>query len=142
MHKPGLTLWWKMMGSLVGLVLITMIIVLISVSVLVENRIRTDITRNFEETGRLFERIQEIRFRLLFQTGILLADAPIIKGAVSTGDPATVMQIIQDELMPLLDFDPILPDSLLTDDYFFNQDSLGVLLILDRNGYPLGQLSS
>lgn len=142
MNKPGLTLWWKMMGSLVGLVLITMIIVLISVSVLVENRIRTDITRNFEETGRLFERIQEIRFRLLFQTGILLADAPIIKGAVSTGDPATVMQIIQDELMPLLDFDPILPDSLLTDDYFFNQDSLGVLLILDRNGYPLGQLSS
>jgi hypothetical protein len=25
MNKPGLTLWWKMMGSLVGLVLITMI---------------------------------------------------------------------------------------------------------------------
>lgn len=136
------TLWWKMMGSLVGLVLVTMIIVLISVSLLLENRIQKDITQNFEETGRLFERIQEIRFRLLYQTAILLADVPILKGAISTGDEVTVTQIIQNDLMPLLDFDPVLPDSLLSDEYFFNPDSLGILLILDRNGYPLGQLGS
>ena len=142
MNRFGFTLWWKMMGSLVGLVLVTIIVVLISVSQLLENRIQKDITQNFEETGRLFERIQEIRFRLLYQTAILLADVPILKGAISTGDEVTVTQIIQNNLMPLLDFDPVLPDSLLSDEYFFNQDSLGVLLILDRNGYPLGQLTS
>ncbi len=127
---------------MVGLVLVTLIVVLISVSQLLDNRIRQDITRNFEETGRLFERIQEIRFRLLYQTAILLADVPMLKGAISTGDQETVTQIIQNGLTPLLDFDPILPDSLLTEDYFYNQDSLGVLLVLDKNGYPLGQLGS
>src|SRR5690606_7175181 len=131
MNRFGFTLWWKMMGSLVGLVLVTIIVVLISVSLLLENRIQKDITQNFEETGRLFERIQEIRFRLLYQTAILLADVLILKGAISTGDEITVTQIIQNNLMPLLDFDPVLPDSLLSDEYFFNQDSLGVLLILD-----------
>lgn len=142
MTRIRFTLWSKMMGSMVGLVLVTLIVVLISVSQLLDSRIRQDITRNFEETGRLFERIQEIRFRLLYQTAILLADVPILKGAISTGDQETVTQIIQNGLTPLLDFDPILPDSLLTEDYFYNQDSLGVLLVLDKNGYPLGQLGS
>ncbi len=140
--RKGLSLWWKMMLSIVSLVVLIVVIVLISSSQLFENRIRDDITRNFEETGRIFERIQEIRFRLLYQTAVLLADAPVLKNAVSTGDVNTVTSLIQNDLIALLDFDPILPDSLLDNPAFFNQDSLGVVLILDRNGYPLGQLSS
>jgi class 3 adenylate cyclase len=140
--RKGVSLWWKMMLSIVSLVILIVIIVLITSTQMFENRITTDITRNFQETGRIFERIQEIRFRLLYQTAVLLADTPVLKNAVSTGDVNTVTNLIQNDLIALLDFDPILPDSLLENVAFFNQDSLGIVLVLDRNGYPLGQLSS
>lgn len=141
MYTPGRSLWWKLMLSFVGLVFVAMLIVLVSVSTLVENRIRADIQQNFEETGRIFERIQEIRYRLLYQTAILLADVPSLKGVMSTGDRATAAAFIRNDLSPLLEFDPLLPDSLLTDELFLNPDSLGLILLLDHNGYPLGQLS-
>jgi len=136
-----MSLWWKLTGSMAGLVVLVMTAVLITVSGLVERRIRNDINQNFEETGRIFERIQEIRFRLLYQTAILLTDLPIVKGAISTGDQQTVTQLIQNDLQPLLDFDPVLSDAVLQSGDFSHPDSLGLLLILDKNGYPLGQLS-
>lgn len=142
MKSIRLPLWWKLTGSMAGLVFVVMSVVLVLVSALVEQRIRADITRNFDETGRTFERIQEIRFRLLYQTAILLTDLPTVKGAMSTGDRETVTQLIRNDLQPLLDFDPVLSDAVLQSGDFSHPDSLGLLLILDRNGYPLGQLTA
>ncbi len=142
MKSSFFSLRWKLLSGFVGLVLITVLSLLIGVGQLVENRIRDDIDTNFQEAGRIFERIQDIRFRQLRQTAILLADIPSLKAAISTGDTVTVTQKIRDELRYLLDFDPIIPDSLIPESFFTNPDSSGLLLVSDNQGKPLGQLST
>lgn len=140
--NKGLSIRWKLLIGFVGIVVLTVIILLFSVSQIFENRIREDINSNFVEAGRIFERIQDIRFRQLRQTAILLAEAPSLKAAVSTGDTNTVNQKIRDELRYLLDFDPILPDSLLPESFFINPDSSGLFLVCDAQGIPLGQMAT
>lgn len=142
MNLSNLSLRWKLLSGFVGLILITVISLLISVSQIVESRIRQDIDDNFLEAGRVFERIQDIRFRQLRQTAILLADIPSLKAAISTGDTVTVSQKIQEELLFLLDFDPVVPDSLIPEEYFSDPDSAGLIMITDSEGRPLGQLAS
>ena len=90
----------------------------------------------------VFERIQDIRFRQLRQTAILLADNPGLRAAINTGDTTTVNQKIREEIVWLLDFDPIIPDSLIPESYYSDPDSSGILLITDSQGLPLGQLST
>ncbi len=142
MNSAFFSLRWKLLLGFVGLVLVTVLVLLFSVGQLVENRIRDDIDTNFQEAGRVFERIQDIRFRQLRQTAILLAETPSLKAAISTGDSVTVNQKIRDELRYLLDFDPIIPDSLIPESFFSNPDSSGLLLVTDNQGIPLGQLGS
>lgn len=136
------SLRWKLLSGFVGLVLVIVLALLFSLGQLVENRIRTDIDQNFVEAGRVFERIQDIRFRQLRQTAILLADIPSLRAAISTGDTVTVNQKIREELIWLLDFDPIIPDSLIPDSYYSDPDSAGLLLVSDNQGQPLGRLST
>ncbi|MTI89076.1 MAG: HAMP domain-containing protein [Balneolaceae bacterium] len=136
------SLRWKLLASLVGLVAVIVISLLISVSQIVELRIRKNIDDNFVEAGRIFERIQDIRYRQLRQTAVLLADIPSLKAAITTGDSVTVTQKIREELRYLLDFDPVIPDSLIPEEFYANPDSAGLLLISDAEGRPLGQLSS
>lgn len=131
----------KLITGFVGLVLLAVVIILWSTRNLVEHRIREDINTNFQEAGRLFERIQEVRFRQLQQTAILLADYQSLKAAITTKDTATVNQKIQEELRYLLDVDPIIPDSLLPRSYISNVDSTGLLMVTDDDGKPLGQMS-
>ena len=133
---------WKLLSGFVGLILITVLVLLVTAGQLVENRIRDDIQINFQQAGRTFERIQDIRFRQLRQTAILLAETPSLKAAISTGDTVTVTQKIREELRYLLDFDPVIPDSLIPEDFFANPDSSGLFLIADNEGVPLGQLST
>lgn len=133
---------WKLLTGFVGLVLVTVLILLLSTSQILESRIRQDIDTNFREAGRIFERIQDIRFRQLRQTAILLADVPSLKAAISTGDTATVNHVIRQDLLYLLDFDPVVPDSLIPQQYYMNADSAGLLIICDDQGKPLGQMSS
>lgn len=142
MSPSFFSLRWKLLSGFVGLVLATVLVLLYSVGQLVENRIRDDIDINFQEAGRIFERIQDIRFRQLRQTAILLADIPSLKAAISTGDTVTVNQKIRDELRYLLDFDPVIPDSLIPESFFTDPDSSGLLLISDNQGIPLGRLST
>ncbi len=142
MKRPGRSIRWNLLAGISGVVLLVVVVITLGVSQVVESRIRADIVRRFEETGRIFERIQEIRFRLLYQTAILMADVPNLKGAVSTNDVPTVTVTVRNELAPLLDFDPVLADSVLAEAGFDHPDSLGILLILDRNGYVLGNLGS
>lgn len=137
-----LSLRWKLLLSFAGVVLAVVVIVTAGVSRVVENRIRADIRRNFNETGQLFERIQEIRFRLLYQTATLISDIPNLKGVMSTNDPATITAFLRKELAPIVDFDPVLSDSLVEAAGYMKPDSLGVLMVVDRNGYPMGQLST
>lgn len=137
-----LSLRWKLLSGFVGLVLVIVLSLLYSLGQLVELRIRDDINQNFTEAGRIFERIQDIRFRQLRQTAILLADIPSLKAAISTSDTNTVNQKIREELRFLLDFDPLIPDSLIPESYFTNPDSAGLLMVSDNKGVPLGQLSS
>ncbi len=136
------SLRWKLLAGFVGLVLTTVLILLFSASQILESRIRQDIDTNFREAGRVFERIQDIRFRQLRQTAILLADIPSLKAAISTGDTATVNHVLREDLLYLLDFDPIIPDSLVPSQFYMNPDSAGLLLICDDEGKPLGQMSS
>lgn len=137
-----ITLRLKLLLSITGIILLVVAIVTLSVSRVVENRIRADITRNFQETGRIFERIQEIRFRLLYQTATLVSDIPNLKGVISTNDTPTITAFLRDELAPILDFDPVLSDSLVDMVGTVNPDSLGILMVVDKEGYPLGQLST
>lgn len=138
----NLSLRWKLLLSFAGVVLAVVVIVTAGVSRVVEGRIRADIQRNFEETGQLFERIQEIRFRLLYQTATLISDIPNLKGAISTGDRPTITAFLRDELAPIVDFDPVLSDSLVEIAGYLDPDSLGLLMVVDRNGYALGQLAT
>lgn len=142
MKFSDISLKWKLLSGFVGLVVVIVLSLLISVSQIVELRIRQNIDDNFVEAGRIFERIQDIRFRQLRQTAILLADIPSLKAAITTGDTVTVSQKIQEELRFLLDFYPVIPDSLIPEEFYSNPDSAGLLLITDSEGRPLGQLSS
>ncbi|MEX0648476.1 MAG: adenylate/guanylate cyclase domain-containing protein [Balneolaceae bacterium] len=136
------SLRWKLLSGFVGLVVFTVLILLISASQIVESRIRQDNDTNFAEAGRVFERIQDIRFRQLRQTAILLADIPSLKAAISTEHTATVNQVLQENLLYLLDFDPVIPDSLIPEEFYTDPDSAGLLLICDPEGRPLGQLAT
>ncbi len=136
------SLRWKLLAGFVGLVLTTVLILLFSSGQILESRIRQDIDANFSEAGRIFERIQDVRFRQLRQTAILLADIPSLKAAISTGDTATVNYVLREDLLYLLDFDPIIPDSLVPSEFYMNPDSAGLLIICDSEGKPLGQMSS
>lgn len=120
MDNKFLSLRWKILAGFVGLVAVIVIALLLSLGSLVEHRIREDIDQNFVEAGRVFERIQEIRFRQLRQTALLLAQTPSLKAAITTADTNTVNDIIREDLLPLLDFDPIIPDSLLPESFFSN----------------------
>ncbi len=142
MNSDFLSLRWKILAGFVSLVFVIVLSLLLSLGSLVEHRIRNDIDQNFVEAGRVFERIQEIRFRQLRQTALLLAETPSLKAAIATADTNTVNDIIREDLLPLLDFDPIIPDSLLPESFFSNPDSAGLLLISDKLGKPLGRLSS
>lgn len=142
MKSSFFSLRWKLLSGFVGLVLIIVVSLIISVGQLVEHRIKDDIDNNFKEAGRIFERIQDIRYRQLRQTAVLLADIPSLKAAISTGDTITVSQKIRGELIYLLDFDPVIPDSLIPESFYSNPDSAGLLLISDNQGKPLGQLST
>lgn len=136
-----LTLRWKLLLSFAGVVSAVVVIVTAGVSRVVEGRIRADIQRNFQETGQLFERIQEIRFRLLYQTATLISDIPNLKGVMSTADKPTITAFLRDELAPIVDFDPVLSDSLVELAGYLEPDSLGLLMVTDRDGYVLGQLA-
>ncbi|MDR9415243.1 MAG: adenylate/guanylate cyclase domain-containing protein [Gracilimonas sp.] len=142
MKNQFFSLRWKLLAGFVGLVLTTVLILLFSASQILESRIRQDIDTNFREAGRVFERIQDVRFRQLRQTAILLADIPSLKAAISTGDTTTVNHVLREDLLYLLDFDPILPDSLIPAQFYTNPDSAGLLIICDNGGKPLGQLST
>jgi adenylate cyclase len=142
MKSKFFSLRWKLLSGFVGLVLVSVLILLISASQIVESRIQSNIDTNFVEAGRVFERIQDIRFRQLRQTAILLADIPKLKAAISTGDTTTVNQTIREELLYLLDFDPVIPDSLVPSEFYTDPDSAGLLLVCDSQGRPMGQMSS
>lgn len=133
---------WKLIALFAGLVAVVMAAILVSISTVVDNRIRQEINENFVEAGRIFERIQEIRFRQLRQSGILLSETPQLKAALSTGDTSTVNHLLQNELRFLLDFDPIIPDSLIPDSFYEIPDSAGLLIVTDHIGQAIGQMNT
>jgi class 3 adenylate cyclase len=137
-----ISLRYKILGGFVAVVVLSISITVFSVTNLVENRVRTSINTNFVETGRIFERIQEIRFRQLRQTSALLANLQSLQAAISTGDELTINLKIREELKYLLDFDPVIPDTLLPESYYSDSDSTGLLLITDPTGVPIGQMST
>lgn len=132
----------KLILSVSGLLLFTIGLVMFAVSYQVTNEIRADIERNFKEKAELFSRIQQIRSRQLTQTAVLLADVPGLRAAVSTQDTPTINQKLRDELRVLLDFDPVIPDSLIPESYYTDSDSAGLLLVCDPQGLIIGQLST
>lgn len=142
MKNRFISIRWKLLAGFVGLLALTVLTLLASSSQILESRIRQDIDANFIEAGRVFERIQDIRYRQLRQTAILLADIPSLKAALSTGDTPTINNVIRGNLLNLLDFDPIIPDSLIPEEFYMNPDSAGLLLVSDIEGNPLGQLAS
>ena len=142
MEDQRWTIRRKLLTGFVGLAVLVVIIMLVGTGNMVENRIREDINTNFREAGRLFERIQEVGYRQMRQTAILLADYPVLKAAISTGDTATVNQTIRDELRYLLDVNPVIPDTLIPQSFYSNVDSTGLLMITDPDGIPLGQMAN
>lgn len=140
--KRSISIRWKLLGLFVGLVFTVVLVMLVTISSIVEDRIRNDIGENFVEAGRVFERIQDIRFRQLRQSGILLSETPQLKAAVSTADSSTINNLLREDLRYLLDFDPIIPDSLVPDSFYEHPDSAGLLLITDNTGLPIGQMST
>lgn len=141
MKMPSLSIRWKLLGGFVGLALLVLLVVLFAVSRILENRIRNDINAEFREAGKVFEQLRDARFRQLHQTATLVAEMPYMKAAISTGDVNTVNNHIRQELVNLLQFDPLLPDSMLTSSIASSVDSVGLVMIFDREGVPLGQLS-
>lgn len=142
MKTPKISIRWKLMISLIGFSIILVLIMLYGISNSVENRIKENIDSSFTEAGRIFDRIQEVRFRQIRQTAILLADLPSLKAAISTGDENTISLHIREDLYYLLDFDPLIPDELIPEVYFTDVDSAGLLMITDTEGWPMGQLAT
>lgn len=141
MNKPKFSIRWKLLGSFAGLALLVLVVVLFAVSTIIDDRIRENINTNFREAGKIFEQLQDVRFRQLHQTATLVAAMPYMKAAISTGDVNTVNSQIKQELVHLLHFDPIITDSLTAGPAPSGTDSVGLVMVFDRRGIPLGQLS-
>lgn len=141
MKSPKFPIRWKLLSGFIGLALLVLVVVLFAVSQILDNRIREDISSSFYEAGKIFEQLQEVRFRQLRQTATLVADMPYMKAAISTGDPNTINQQIRQELVELLHFDPLISDTLASESLTTSLDSVGLVMVFDRNGAPLGQLS-
>jgi hypothetical protein len=60
---------------------------------------------------------------------------------MSTADKPTITAFLRQELAPIVDFDPVLSDSLVELAGYLEPDSLGLLMVTDRDGYVLGQLA-
>ncbi|MDR8393560.1 HAMP domain-containing protein [Aliifodinibius sp. S!AR15-10] len=138
---PEFSIRWKLLAGFVGLALLVLLVVLFSVSRILDNRIRDEINANFREAGKIFEQLQDIRFRQLHQTATLVAEMPYMKAAISTMDENTVNNQIRQELVDLLHFDPMISDSLSAGSIAAGSDSVGLVLVLDQDGIPLGQLA-
>lgn len=132
----------KILASLISIILLIVIIITFSVNRIFQQSVRKSIDETFDETGQFFERIQDIQFRQLRQTAILLADNQSLKAAISTNDTSTVNAKLRDEIKYILDFFPVIPDSALSDEYFIYDNFNGLLLITDPEGIPLGQLDN
>ncbi len=141
MEAPKFPIRWKLLAGFVGLALIVLLVVLFTVSRILDDRIRDDINANFQEASKIFEQLQDVRFRQLRQTATLVADMPYMKAAISTGDKATVNQQIRQELAQLLHFDPLISDTLSSEPLTTSLDSVGLVMVFDQQGVPLGQLS-
>jgi two-component sensor histidine kinase len=141
MESPKFPIRWKLLSGFVGLALLVLVVVLFAVSQILDNRIREDINTNFHEAGKIFEQLQDVRFRQLRQTATLVADMPYMKAAISTGDPNTINQQIRQELVHLLHFDPLISDTLASEPLTTSLDSVGLVMVFDKDGAPLGQLS-
>lgn len=141
MESPKFPIRWKLLSGFIGLALLVLVVVLFAVSQILDNRIREDINSSFYEAGKIFEQLQEVRFRQLRQTATLVADMPYMKAAISTGDPNTINQQIRQELVDLLHFDPLISDTLASESLTTSLDSVGLVMVFDKNGVPLGQLS-
>lgn len=139
---PSLSIRFKLLLSILGLVITILIGVLFAVSWYVERSILADIDRNFVEKGEVFERIQEVRFRQIREKAVLLADVPSLRRALLKGNGEAVNQVIRQELQPILDVAPVLSDTLITDSFLTNPDSASILLVSDRNALPVGQMST
>lgn len=142
MKSPKFPIRWKLLTGFVGLTLVVLLVVLFAVSRILDNRIREDISANFEEAGKIFEQLQDVRFRQLRQTATLVADMPYMKAAISTGDENTVNQQIRQKLVQLLHFDPLISDTLSAQPLTTSLDSVGLVMVFDRQGVPLGQLAN
>lgn len=140
MESPKFPIRWKLLSGFIGLALLVLVVVLFAVSQILDNRIREDINSSFHEAGKIFEQLQEVRFRQLRQTATLVADMPYMKAAISTGDPNTINQQIRQELVHLLHFDPLISDTLASESLTTSLDSVGLVMVFDQNGAPLGQL--
>ncbi|GEM_PF-874068 len=141
MESPKFPIRWKLLTGFVGLALVVLLVVLFAVSRILDDRIREDINANFQEAGKIFEQIQDVRFRQLRQTATLVADMPYMKAAISTGDENTVNQQIRQELAELLHFSPLISDTLSTQPLATSLDSVGLVMVFDQQGVPLGQLA-
>ncbi|WP_440999167.1 histidine kinase dimerization/phosphoacceptor domain -containing protein [Fodinibius sp. SL11] len=141
MESPKFPIRWKLLSGFIGLALLVLVVVLFAVSQILDNRIREDINSSFHEAGKIFEQLQDVRFRQLRQTATLVADMPYMKAAISTGDPNTINQQIRQELVHLLHFDPLISDTLSSESLTTSLDSVGLVMVFDKNGLPLGQLS-
>lgn len=142
MESPKFPIRWKLLAGFVGLALVVLLVVLFAVSRMLDNRIQNNINANFQEAGKIFEQLQDVRFRQLRQTATLVADMPYLKAAISTGDRNTINQQIRQELVQRLHFDPLISDSLSSEPLTTSLDSVGLVIVFDQQGVPLGQLSS
>lgn len=142
MKPPKLSIRWKLLGGFTGLILLVLLAVLFTVSWILENRIRKNISANFQASGKIFEQLQDVRFRQLRQAATLVAEMPYIKAAISTEDVTTVNNQINQDLVELLHFGPLISDTLSSKSSFTSLvDTVGLVMVFDRNGVPLGQLA-
>ncbi len=141
MNFPNLSIRWKLLGGFVGLTLLVLAVVLFAVSRILDTRIRSDVGANFREAGKIFEQMQDIRFRQLHQTATLVADMPYMKASISTGDVNTVGNQIKNELVHLLHFDSIITDTLSHESFSSHANSVGLVQVFNRQGITLGQLA-
>ncbi len=142
MKSPQYSIKWKLLAGFAGLTLLVLLVVLFTVSQILDNRIRENIHSNFREAGKIFEQLQDTRYRQLHQTAILVADIPYMKAAISTRDVNTINSQIREELVQLLHFDSFRSDTLSSRSLATAVDSVGLVMVFDPEGIPMGQLTN
>jgi class 3 adenylate cyclase len=95
----------KLFVLMTGLTAAALFGVLLSISQVLEEKIREKVFHDFNRMHGIFRNQEKLRYDLLFESAILIGENSAFKATVKLEDPPTVSHFVENEFAPIAKFD-------------------------------------